>query len=95
MGGDLKRAAFGLATGGLSEVARKGGEEVGRALDPGKSEREQQARDIARQKQTETLRLAEEESEIGRRRALASRPGGRASLIATSRRGATTTLGGS
>jgi hypothetical protein len=96
MGGDFKRTALAFSTGGISEVARKGGEELKKIADPGRGAREQQAQDIARQKQTEGLRLAEEESEIGRRRVLATRgAGGRASLIATSRRGLTANLGGS
>lgn len=72
---------------------------MSKIFDPGKGARRQQTRDISGQRQVEAARLAEEESEVARRKALASRSaGGRQSLIATSRTGVTgqaTTLGGS
>lgn len=53
-------------------------------------------RQIAEQKQKESLRLAEAESDIARRRAGAtSGARGRSSLIATSQTGVTGNLGGS
>lgn len=68
-------------------------------LDPGKRAREAartQEKAIKKQQQLEEVKLAEEESEVARRRALA-RPGagGRSLLIATSPTGTTQTLGGS
>lgn len=50
---------------------------------------------VAKQRQIEDSRLAEEEGEIAKRRAAAKRPGGRSLLIATSATGVKgTKLGG-
>lgn len=63
-------------------------------VDPGKDARkkarEAEARQgelIAKQKQKEDLRLAEETSEVSKRRALIARGGGRSLLIKTSPKG--------
>lgn len=75
-------------------------------LDPGKGQREKakktqrlQEEQIAKQKQAEDLRLAEEKSEVERRKAAgAAGRGGRSLLIQTSQtgvQGQAQTLGGS
>lgn len=63
-------------------------------FDPGKSVKkrakkanEAQARLLEEQKRKEELRLAEESSEVAKRRALIQRKGGRSLLIATSPKG--------
>lgn len=72
-------------------------------LDPGKGARREargaraeQEKQIAKQRQTEQLKIAEEEDEIARRRNLA-KPGvgGRSLLVATSPLGTSANLGGS
>ena len=103
-GGSAKKITRGLlavGTGGLSEVARAAGIEK---LDPGKPAREaerqakkqqaQQAAAIKKQQALEKQKIAEETSEIERRRALATRrKSGRSLLVATSPTGVTS-LGG-
>jgi hypothetical protein len=59
-----------------------------------KKAQEQQMRDLKAQKQQEELKTAEEEDEIGRRKALsATGVGGRSSLIKTSQTGLKATTG--
>jgi len=61
---------------------------------PNKKAQEQQQAELARQKKLEELKTAEEEDEIGRRKALsASGAGGRQSLIKTSQAGLKATTG--
>lgn len=104
----LKRAGTAVVTGGLSEAGglREAASQAGaKKLDPGRGPREaarqanrariSQETSIAKQRQIETLKIAEEESEVAKRKALA-RPGkgGRSLLVATSPAGITSTLGG-
>lgn len=103
-GGSVKkitRPLTAFATGGLSEAARASGVEK---LDPGKPMREaerqakaqqaQQSAAISEQQALEKQKIAEETSEIERRRAMAlRRKGGRSMLVATSPTGVTK-LGG-
>lgn len=65
-------------------------------LDPGKKARQAQAESLKKQQQQEELRLAEEESEVARRKAtVETGKAGRSLLVATSPTGVKTkTLGG-
>ncbi len=67
---------------------------MSKVIDPGKHARKkareaeaQQSELLAKQKQKEDLRLAEETSEVSKRRALTARGGGRSLLIKTSPKG--------
>lgn len=82
--GGGKRGIMSFLDPGSQLVSQLTGKEAAKEA---KAARATQEAQIARQRQTEAARLAEAESGIARRRALARRPGGRSLLVATSPRG--------
>ncbi len=89
MGDTVKKVSTGMGMGLLEDAVGTGKSAAQRA-------QKKQAAEIAKQQKIEDQLLAEGESEVKRRQALAKRgKSGRSSLIATSQTGLASNLGGS
>ena len=92
--GDTDKALKAVATGGISLIDDSGALRTGKSA--AQRAQKKQAAEIAKQQKIEDQLLAEGESEVKRRQALAKRgKSGRSSLIATSQTGLASNLGGS
>lgn len=91
MSDSAQDSALGVVSGGLSLVSD---EPIRTGKTQAKKLQAQQAKLLEEQRKKEELRLAEQESEIEKRRVRAGQTKGRSLLVATSPTGTTEKLGG-